>query len=50
MDNKDLKIQALTERIAELTAAYENRIADLRVEVTVLTNALEQATKEEESA
>lgn len=32
---KDLKIQALLERISTLTTEYENKIADLRVEVTL---------------
>ena len=42
MDKKDLKIAALTQRIAELTAAYEERIADLRVELTVLSDQVEE--------
>jgi hypothetical protein len=35
LDRKDLKIQALTERIAHLTAEYENKVSDLRVELTI---------------
>lgn len=34
MDRKDLKIEALLQRVASLTAEYENRVADLRVELT----------------
>lgn len=30
----ELKEQALLERIGELTTSYENKIADLRVEIT----------------
>lgn len=41
MDKKDLKIEALTQRIAELTAGYENVIADLRVELTILAQGAE---------
>lgn len=37
MDEKDMKIQALTERIAQDAARTSNEIADLRV---ALTNAL----------
>lgn len=35
MDSKDLKIQALLERMGQDKAEYESRIADLRVEVTL---------------
>ena len=34
MEDKDLKITALTQRIGELTSQYEDKIADLRVAVT----------------
>ena len=46
MDKKDLKNQALLETVSEITTNYENRVADLRVEVTVLT-AEKQALEEE---
>jgi hypothetical protein len=46
MDEKDLKNQALLERIAELTAQYEDKIADLRVALTVQAQQLEDAKKE----
>ena len=46
MDEKELKIQALTERIAELTAGYENKVADLRVALTLQAQQLEDAKKE----
>jgi len=36
MDEKDLKIQALLERISTLTSTYEDRDADRRVEYTIL--------------
>ena len=35
LDRKDLKIQALLEKISSLTTQYENQIADLRVELTI---------------
>lgn len=46
MNDKDLKIRALTERIGELTADYENKIADLRVMVTHLTMQQQSAGEE----
>lgn len=39
---ENMKMQALLERIASLTAEYENKIADLRVSYTVLTRELEE--------
>lgn len=42
LDRKDLKIQALLEKIASLTQNYENQVADLRVALTVS----EQTVKE----
>lgn len=33
----ELKMQALLERVAQLTADYENKVADLRVAYTVVT-------------
>lgn len=42
MDEKDLKIQALRERIGELTVHYEDKIADLRVALTVASNNAQQ--------
>lgn len=36
MDAKELKSAGLLERITSLTAKYENEIADLRVELTLL--------------
>lgn len=35
IDRKDLKIQALLEKVASLTQSYENQVADLRVELTI---------------
>ena len=45
MDEKDLKIQALRERISELTLQYEDKIADLRVALTVESNKAQQANQ-----
>jgi hypothetical protein len=41
-----LKEQALLERFAEMIPAYESRIADLRVEVTNLTQRVNELTAE----
>lgn len=49
MDKQDLKIEALRQRIAEITAQYEDRIADLRVELTVLSQELEGFKKESDN-
>lgn len=35
LDRKDLKIQALLEKVSNLTAQYENQAADFRVELTI---------------
>ena len=42
----ELKNQALLEKISSLTTNYENQIADLRVEMTVLSQDL-NSTREE---
>ena len=42
----DLKYQGLLERVARLTARYEDEIADLRVEVTNLSNQVDKLTQE----
>lgn len=38
MDKQELKSLALLERVGELTRSYEDRIADLRVALTEVTN------------
>lgn len=43
MDRKDLKVQALLEKISNMTAQYENQIADLRVEVTIVSQERDEA-------
>lgn len=47
--NENLKIQALKESISNLVANYEEKIADLRVEITVLSQRLQQAEQELQS-
>lgn len=42
----ELKEQALLERLGELTVQYENKIADLRVELTNYANKAGQLEKE----
>ena len=41
-DRKDLKIQALLEKVRDLTVVHENEKADLRVEVTLLREEIRQ--------
>lgn len=38
----DLKYQGLLERVAKLTARYEDEIADLRVELTNMSRELDE--------
>lgn len=52
LDRKDLKIQALLEKVSALTTQYENQVADLRVELTISENereALEKKLQDSES-
>lgn len=44
--NENLKIQALKESISNLVANYEEKVADLRVEITVLSQRLQQFEQE----
>lgn len=46
MNKEQLKNQALVESISNLTANYENKVADLRVEITQLTQSLNEANQE----
>jgi hypothetical protein len=41
----NLKIQALGESFSSKAVQYENQIADLRVELTLVSNELEDAKK-----
>jgi uncharacterized protein YeeX (DUF496 family) len=45
MDRKDLKIEALRQRVASLTAQYEDQVADLRVDLTLLSEENENLNK-----
>lgn len=54
LDKYKLKAQALLERVSNLTAQYENQVADLRVELTEITAAynslkesIDESSKEE---
>lgn len=47
-DSKDLKIQALLEKIGNMVASYENIIADYRVELTKKEQELEGLRSEKE--
>lgn len=42
MDKNELKVQALLEKISNMTAQYENQIADLRVALTISEMEREQ--------
>lgn len=42
IDRNELKVQALLEKISNLTANYENQIADLRVELTIISEELRE--------
>lgn len=42
LDRKDLKIQALLEKVSNLTTQYENQVADLRVDLTIVSQECEQ--------
>ena len=41
-----LKVQALAERLVEVSTEQENKVADLRVEVTMLTRKVQQLEEE----
>lgn len=45
-DRKDLKIQALLEKISQLTTQYENQAADYRVEITMHGADVQRLTQE----
>lgn len=46
MNHKDtLKVMALRERIAELTAGYEDKIADIRADFTLAVEEMEERYK-----
>jgi hypothetical protein len=49
INREALKNQALLERVSNLTAEYENKVADLRVELTVVGEQLREATEKLES-
>jgi hypothetical protein len=45
----ELKEQALLERIGQLTVDYENKVADLRVALTQITDQKDQVTRERDA-
>lgn len=46
MNHKDtLKVMALTQRIAELTAGYEDKVADIRADLTLAVEDYEAKVK-----
>jgi uncharacterized coiled-coil protein SlyX len=48
MDRKDLKIQALLEKLSQVSTQKENEIADLRVELTIVSQELNELRAEKE--
>lgn len=42
MNEDQLKVQALLESLGELTQKYENKVGDLRVEITILRQQNEE--------
>lgn len=50
MDRNELKVMALRERVAALTADYEDKVADLRVELTLVSQELEEFKSKEAEA
>lgn len=49
MDRNELKIMALRERVAQLTAEYEDKVADLRVELTIVSQERDELLAEKDS-
>lgn len=46
MDRNELKVQALLEKISSLTTNYENQVAELRVDVTLLSQEKQELANE----
>lgn len=42
MDRKDMKIEALKQRLAEITVQYEDRDADRRIEITEMAQKIKE--------
>lgn len=50
LNRHELKNQALLEKISNMTAQYENQIADLRVALTIAEAEKEQANDSDEQS
>ena len=48
-DRNSLKEQALLERLSQMVASYENQIAELRVELTLMAKKLEGQSVSQEA-
>lgn len=48
-DRNALKVQALLEKISNLTTNYENQVADMRVDITILGQENQELKAEVES-
>ena len=46
MDKNELKVEALRQRVGQLTVEHEDRAADYRVEITLLTQRLQELEAE----
>lgn len=49
IDRNEYKVMALRERMAQIVSEYEDRIADLRVELTIVSQRLERYETEREA-
>ena len=45
LSRDEMKVMALRERVATLTAEYEDKIAELRIDLTILSNENEELKK-----
>ncbi len=48
MNRETLKFMAIKERIAEITAMYEDKIADLRADITLEMEKVQQRSDEKD--
>ena len=46
LDRKDLKIEALRQRVSEITTNFEDRVADLRIELTIQNDIINSQNAE----
>lgn len=49
MDRNELKVQALLEKISTLTTQYENQVAELRIDLTLLAESNRELLENKEA-